>query len=156
MEISLGNAQKRIDLDPANVRRLAQIILEGERAEADEVGIVFIEDAYSRELNRRFRGIDAPTDVLAFPLSEDPDADPPDRYLGEVYVNVYRAAAQAKAYGVSVSLELARLLTHGLLHLLGYDHEVSQAEDRRMRAREQRYLDERAGPAEGLIRAVRG
>ena len=156
MEISLGNAQKRIDVDPQGVRGFARSVLEGEKAAADEVGIVFIEDAYSRELNGRFRGIDKPTDVLAFPLSDDPDADPPERYLGEVYVNVDRAVAQAKEYGVSVSRELARLLTHGLLHLLGYDHEISPAEERRMHLREERYLEGRPGLGEDLIRPARG
>jgi probable rRNA maturation factor len=155
VEISLGNAQKRIEVLPENVRQFARAVLEGERAEADEVGIVFIEDAYSRELNARFRGMDRPTDVLAFPLSDDPEADPPGRYLGEVYVNVDRAAAQAEEYGVTLSRELARLLAHGLLHLLGYDHEISAAEAHRMSGREEQYLEELAGLGGELIRPAR-
>jgi probable rRNA maturation factor len=155
VEISLGNAQKRTEVDPAAVRRFARTVLEGERAEVDEVGIVFVEDVYSRELNRRFRGIDKPTDVLAFPLSEDPDADPPDRYLGEVYVNVDRAAVQSAEYGVSLSREIARLLVHGLLHLLGYDHEISAAEAKRMRAREEHFLHELGALGDALARPPR-
>lgn len=155
MEISLGNAQKRTEVDPAAVRQLARTVLEGERAEVDEVGIVFIEDVYSRELNRRFRAIDKPTDVLAFPLSDDPDADPPDRYLGEVYVNVDRAAVQSEEYGVSLSQEIARLLVHGLLHLLGYDHETSPAEAKRMRTREEHFLHELGALGDALTRPSR-
>lgn len=155
MEISLGNAQKRTDLDPASVRSLTRTVIEGEGAAVDEVGLVFIEDVYSRELNRRFRGVDRPTDVLAFPLSEDPDADPPDRYLGEVYVNVDRAAVQAEEYGVSLSRELARLLVHGLLHLLGYDHEISPAEAKRMQKREEHFLHEVGALGDSLTRPLR-
>jgi rRNA maturation RNase YbeY len=140
VEISLGSAQRRTRIAERAVRELAATLIEAEGSAADEVGVVFIEDEYSRELNRRYRGKDTPTDVLAFPLSGDPETGPEDRHLGEVYINVDRAAAQAAEHGATLSEEIARLLVHGLLHLLGYDHEASAAEKRRMREREEKHL----------------
>jgi len=74
-----------------------------------------------RKLNARYRGVDAPTDVLAFPADFiDPDLDA--RYLGDILISVPRAEAQAEERGHSRSEELQLLVVHGLLHLVGYDH----------------------------------
>ena len=88
---------------------------------------VVITDAESVwELNRRFRGVEAPTDVLAFGFGEGADhfvAAPGSRsYLGDVIVSYSRAVAQAEEQGHAVTQELNLLIVHGLLHLLGYDH----------------------------------
>ena len=80
-----------------------------------EVSVLFTDDAGIRELNRRFRRIDRPTDVLSFPM-EDPVL------LGDIVISVERLKAQARESGGTINEELARLLLHGLLHLLGYDH----------------------------------
>jgi len=94
-----------------------------------------------RSLNRRYRGIDRCTDVLSFPLFEDlPEAPARDLLLGDVVICVPQALRQAAAAGSSLARELDRLFVHGLLHLLGFDHEAGPVEARRMAAREARIL----------------
>ncbi len=101
-------------------------------------------DETIRALNRDHRGKDAPTDVLSFPLHDPSDMRfvlPPDDpiNLGDVVISYPRVQAQARGYGHSAARELAYLVAHGVLHLLGYDHE-EEAERRRMRTREEEAL----------------
>jgi len=92
-----------------------------------------VTDPEIHDLNRRYRGKDRPTDVLSFPLA---DALQPS-LLGEVVISVETAARQAQRRGHSLPEELQTLLIHGVLHLLGYDHEVSRSEAIRMHRKEQ-------------------
>ena len=113
-----------------------------------ELGLVVAGDSAVRELNIRYRGIDDTTDVLAFALTEPGEMGaevfvaPPDgtSHLGEVIVSYPRAEAQAGEHGHSVKRELALLIAHGVLHLLGYDHGCP-AEEARMRTMEARILE---------------
>lgn len=90
-------------------------------------------------LNRDYRGIPSPTDVLSFPLGgEWPLAGQP--LLGDIVVCVPKAASQAREAGRTFPSEVRHLLVHGLLHLIGYDHETCPAASRRMRAREREIL----------------
>jgi rRNA maturation RNase YbeY len=100
-----------------------------------ELSILLVSDREMRRLNRRYRGADRPTDVLAFAQREGAGGAP-DRLLGDVVISVDRARRQAAARRHPLGREGERLLVHGLLHLLGYDHERSSAEARRMRRRE--------------------
>jgi probable rRNA maturation factor len=90
--------------------------------EGVEVEIVLVDDQTIWDLNRTYRGRDRPTDVLAFSMSEGEGADLTPSLLGEVYVNLDRAAIQAQEYDVPFHEEVARLVIHGLLHLVGYTH----------------------------------
>lgn len=101
-----------------------------------EVHLRLTDDAEIRELNRRFRGKDRPTNVLAFPVDERWDGA---RYLGDIVISVPTARCEAAEYRVSGGDYLARLALHGLLHLTGYDHHT-KAETRRMEARERAVL----------------
>jgi probable rRNA maturation factor len=83
--------------------------------------ILISDDLQLHELNRQYLGIDAPTDVLSFPVDET-DPDTGERYLGDVILSYPRAATQAAAAGHSLEDELLLLVVHGVLHLLGYDH----------------------------------
>ena len=86
-----------------------------------DVTLVLTDDAQVHELNRQFRQVDAPTDVLSFPAGEvDPDTG--NQYLGDIIISVPRALAQAEAESHSAADELRLLVVHGVLHLLGYDH----------------------------------
>ncbi|MGC8837545.1 MAG: rRNA maturation RNase YbeY [Anaerolineae bacterium] len=95
-----------------------------------EMAVVLTDDAEIQALNRRYRGVDEPTDVLAFAESEPtgPFVTSPEGecYLGEVFVSLPRAEEQAQEEGHSVEEELALLVVHGTLHLLGYDHETEE------------------------------
>jgi probable rRNA maturation factor len=109
------------------------------------LSIAVSDDATVRRLNRRFRGEDEPTDVLSFALDSNEAFVTPangPRQLGDVIISYPTAARQAKEAGHAIDEELAHLLVHGVLHLLGYDHERPAAA-RRMRAREEALL----GPA---------
>ena len=114
-----------------------------------EMSLVFTDSRTVQELNRDYRGVDEPTDVLAFyMLSERTKEDfsfaiPPDgvTHLGEVIISYPQAVEQAKEQGHSVGQELALLIIHGILHLLGYDHEKPE-EESCMRARERELLGE--------------
>lgn len=93
------------------------------------VTLVITDDEEIRQLNRQFRQVDAPTDVLAFPAAADaPFVEAPGRprYLGDVIISYPRAAAQAAEAGHPVEAELALLAVHGTLHLMGYDHAIPQ------------------------------
>ena len=125
---------------------LAEAALEAEGvAHPVELGIVVSDDATVRRLNRFYRGKDKTTDVLSFALTEDAaDADfiiPSDGVsrLGEVIISYPRAVAQAQEHGHSIEREIAWLLIHGILHLLGYDHQ-DDATEARMRQREEAIL----------------
>lgn len=122
---------------------LARLVLAGEGvAPPAELSVAVSNDATVRELNRRFRGEDEPTDVLSFALDgDDTFATPPNgpRQLGEVIISYPTAARQAREAGRAIDEELAHLLVHGILHLLGYEHE-RQADARRMLAREEALL----------------
>lgn len=113
---------------PPRVRRLIRGFSRAAGAPGGEVSILFCGDRRMRSLNRAYRGLDRPTDVLAFP-AEDPGL------LGDIVVSVPYAARQAARRGEAVAGELDRLLLHGLLHLLGYDHETDRGEMDALEAR---------------------
>ncbi len=96
-----------------------------------------------RTLNRRYRGKDRTTDVLSFSLREGAGPAVPTDLLGDIVISVPLAERRARAAGEPVMREIERLLAHGLLHLLGYDHERGAAAARRMRALERRLLEAR-------------
>jgi probable rRNA maturation factor len=111
-----------------------------------ELSVCLVDDDEMRGLNADWRGKDRTTDVLSFPqVDEEEDFEhspmpepsavggPGERQLGDVVISVARAAEQAADGGWTVDEELARLLLHGILHLLGYDHETDEDEARRMR-----------------------
>ena len=100
-----------------------------------ELSLVLVSDRQMQALNRRWRARDRPTDVLSFSQHEGPGGAPVG-VLGDVVISVDTARRQAAERGSTVGREADRLLIHGLLHLLGYDHERSDAEARRMRRRE--------------------
>ena len=110
-----------------------------------ELSVVVADDRTLRALNRRYRRRDAPTDVLSFGLETDGGFVAPGRarQLGEIVISYQTAARQARAAGHSVHDELAHLLVHGVLHLLGYDHERPR-EAAAMRAREETLLGRQA------------
>lgn len=90
-----------------------------------EVSVTLTDDEKIRKLNSDYRGKDAPTDVLSFPMEET-------GLLGDIVLSLERAQKQAEQYGHSFERETAFLTVHGMLHLLGYDHETSAQDRRRM------------------------
>ena len=124
-------------IDRALLRRRARRILAALDRERAELSITLVDDAAISALNQRYRGRARPTDVLAFSLLEGAHADRRGALLGDVVIGIETAARQARARRRTLDDEVARLLVHGALHLVGYDH-LRSAEARRMRAQERR------------------
>jgi len=131
----------------SRLRADAERLLDLTRVEHCELSLTLTSDRAIRALNRDFRGKDAPTDVLSFSQLEVAGAEPeklpeiPDvdgSPLGDVVISIDTALAQAREYRIAPAARLRTLLVHGFLHLLGYDHERSPAEARKMFARQRR------------------
>jgi probable rRNA maturation factor len=111
---------------------------------AASLSVTFVGDAAMRRLNRKYRGKDQTTDVLSFPLFEPFSAPKraadgkPELLLGDIVVSVDVAVRQAAAYDAPLDAEIERLLVHGLIHLLGHDHELPR--ERAAMRREERRL----------------
>lgn len=135
----------------ALIRRVIRTALAAEGVDFPcEIDVRLTGDRGIHEINREMRGVDRPTDVLSFPMfdlrpGELPgaeDADPGTGLvpLGDMVISMERTAAQAKEYGHSNRRELAYLVTHSVLHLLGYDHLDEGPMKAQMRAREEEIL----------------
>jgi probable rRNA maturation factor len=129
------------------VQELCQLALSSARIADGHIAVEFVDEARIRELNREHRGKDRPTDVLSFPLREGEFASV-STALGDVVISLETAARQAAENGFTLAEETDRLLVHGILHLAGYDHEVSPREERRMKRKEREML-RRLGGAGG-------
>ncbi|MEX1139330.1 MAG: rRNA maturation RNase YbeY [Bacteroidota bacterium] len=114
-------------------RRVLNAVLRKERSQRWDVSVVFTNDRHMRKINRTFLGHNEVTDVIAFPLHDAMKVD------AEVYVNLDRAACQARDEKVPFAEEVRRLLIHGTLHVLGY-RDSTKTQRHRMRKREDRYL----------------
>lgn len=121
--------------------RAAEKTLEIEGSDNYEVSIHIIGDDEIRELNKLYRGVDSETDVLAFSLKEGADAELSGNLLGDVVISITTAESQAQKYGHSLEAELSLLTIHGVLHLLGYDHEDND-EAYQMRKKQKEILSE--------------
>lgn len=115
-----------------------------------EVAVTLVNDARIHELNRQYRGIDRPTDVLSFAMNEAGEGEPDiffdeekmeelPNMLGDIIISVQKADTQAEEYGHSLERELGFLVVHGFLHLLGYDH-GTEAEEKAMFGRQEEVL----------------
>jgi probable rRNA maturation factor len=130
-------------VDVAALQELALRVMAGEDvADGTGLAILVTDDDEIRAMNQQFLGIDEPTDVLSFPDEADDFvqgmADEP--LLGDIAIALPTAMRQAEGIGHSIDAELAHLLTHGILHLCGYDHVDSKEDEARMREREEHYL----------------
>ncbi len=102
------------------------------------ISIIVVGSRKMRELNFQYRGKNSTTDVLSFPyLDKEPSGS---LFLGEIIIDPEKVSSQANQYGLQFSHELDRILVHGILHLIGYDHERSACEARRMRKIEEKIL----------------
>lgn len=136
MTCAIEVRQRLVPLSPARLRRAAERALAALGRPAREVEILVVDDGEIRRLNARFRGVRRRTDVLAFPL-ETPGLD--GALVGQVVISAETAARQARRLGVPTALEMELLVTHGVLHLVGYD-DRDPVEARLMHEREREIL----------------
>ena len=142
MEILISNEYPEIDVDITTIRHHVSKILSALDCNEHEISILFAGDEGIRDLNLQFRNMGRPTDVLSFPqLLEDEPEMPGMAVLGDVVISLETASRQSNEHGLSLDEELILLLIHGTLHLLGYDHEISDAEDERMRIKTRELFD---------------
>lgn len=109
------------------IRHIAKSSLSTTQTDGD-VSIIFTNNTEIHNLNRDFRDVDAPTDVLSFP-SDEVDPDSGIRYLGDIVISVEKAATQAKIAGKPLFDEISMLIVHGCLHLAGFDHSSDEQRD---------------------------
>lgn len=102
--------------------------------------VIIVDNAKIHEINKQYRGIDRPTDVISFALEEDENYEVKERLLGDIYISIDKVYEQAKEYNHSVKRELFFLVTHGFLHLLGYDH-MEKDEEEEMFSLQEKILD---------------
>ncbi|MBC8288235.1 MAG: rRNA maturation RNase YbeY [Nitrospinae bacterium] len=134
MEILIKNECPEIKVDARKIQQQIGKVLGSLDCNEHEISILFVGDQDIRDLNHRFRGIDRSTDVLSFPqLLEGEPEMPGAPVLGDVAISLETARDQSEEHGLSLEEELTLLLIHGILHLLGYDHEISDQEEVRMR-----------------------
>ena len=133
--IEVVNRQRRRRINSEQWRAFAEKALRAIGAKKHNATIVFLSDRAIRELNRRFRGQNYPTDVLSFPSLPEPFEKENQSQLGEVVISVQRATAQAQSNRLSFDNEVKQLILHGLLHLCGYDHETDNGEMNRLELR---------------------
>ena len=132
--VEVVNRQRTCKVPSHNWTELGRNILTQIGREGSSATIAFVSDRKSRELNRTFRGIDKPTDVLSFPSGDSgPD-------LGDIAVSIETAKIQSRQNGLSLEREIAQLILHGLLHLCGYDHETDNGEMNRLELQLRRRL----------------
>ena len=113
-----------------------------EKVKSANLSIVFIDDDLMHELNKKYRGIDRTTDVLSFAFEDNNKICYNIRQLGEIYISIPQMIKQAKEYHHSEKRELAFLVVHGLLHLLGYDHTKGIEEEKIMFSKQELVLDD--------------
>jgi len=140
MPVSISQRCRLSGVGGAAVRRDARRLLASLGEARASLGVRLVGDEEMQRLNRDYRGINQPTDVLAFAMREGRRAPGDGAELGDVVIALPAAARQARRRRVAPAREVRTLLVHGVLHLLGYDHERSAAEARRMRAMERRLL----------------
>jgi probable rRNA maturation factor len=153
MEISIRNRQRAIKTDPARIEKILLAALRHlsagnkvkgrnlasglsfDPAEAS-VGVLLVTDSAMRDLNRIYRGKDRTTDVLSFSQLEGAVCQSHTPELGDIVISPAQALRQAEERGTTLGPEMEQLLIHGLLHLVGYDHEKNSYQARKMRAME--------------------
>lgn len=124
------------EVDIKALKRYARKVMAETGNRTCELSVLLADDAFVRDLNRRYRSVDRTTNVLAFPQQDGSQVLPIPTTLGDVVISVEKAGRDSAAAGHSLSDELKKLIVHGVLHLLGHDHRT-QAQARRMRELEQ-------------------
>lgn len=138
MGIYLSNRQKSLPIKTANLRRrLARLLKELGLSEAD-LSVTVTDDATIREINREYRGVDAPTNVLAFALEEGEPLPGAPRVLGDIVISAETIQREAPPLGYTDGEMFYFYLVHGLLHLIGHDHEQGPEEAARQEAETER------------------
>ena len=143
MKVLIQDRQNLARLDKRTIRRLVRTILRELNHPDKEIGILFVDDRQIRDLNERYLKRNRPTNVISFPMAQGEFSEINPQLLGDVVISVETAIREAQESGLSLEEEIAFLLIHGILQLVGYDH---TGEDRQRMAAVQEVLFKRLGP----------
>lgn len=145
LKIYFDNSQEKFKITyklKMLIRRAIISTLEYERQKGSfEVSVTFTDNEGIHVLNKTYRNVDKPTDVLSFPQIDYESGEEAEGALGDIVLSLERAYEQASEFGHSFERECAFLSVHSTLHLLGYDHELSDEDDADMRARQKDIMD---------------
>lgn len=125
------------------INDVLEFAMKKEQLENTIFSVIFVDNEYIHNLNKTYRNIDRPTDVITFALEDDESIinGSDNRMLGDIYISLDRAHEQAKEYGHSFKRELSFLAVHGFYHLLGYDHQTEE-EEKIMFGKQEEILEE--------------
>ncbi|HEY4544426.1 MAG TPA: rRNA maturation RNase YbeY [Tissierellaceae bacterium] len=141
MNIFIDDRQDLLDISDELIDEMMRVIKESLDEEKEdiesEVSISFVNDEEIHQLNRDYRNVDRPTDVLSFPM--ELDFDMPEKILGDIIISTDTASRQAEEYNHSIDREILYLVTHSMFHLMGYDH-MNDEEKLIMRSKEEKVL----------------
>lgn len=133
--IEVVSRQRRRKMDCERWQMFGEQALKAIGKAGHHATIAFISDRQVRILNKRFRGLDKPTDVLSFPAGDEEFTEMSEPNLGDIAISVERAETQAVENGLAFEKEIAQLILHGLLHLCGFDHETDKGQMDRLELR---------------------
>ena len=129
-KIEIFNETKKDILELVDVRKVIDIAIKNQKLDNLEFNIIIVDNDYIHELNKNYRNIDRPTDVITFALEDYEDGIKLEhRMLGDIYISIDKAISQAEEYGHDLRREICFLAVHGFLHLLGYDHMEKEEEE---------------------------
>ena len=142
-DIFIKNEQDIIEVTPELKKLIVNSVAESLKYEdfpdKCEVSVTLVDNEEIHALNREYRGVDRPTDVLSFPIFDEDDMGT-KTVLGDIVLSLERAIEQAQEFGHSFEREVAFLTVHSMLHLLGYDHEEGKAQESEMFTRQEAIL----------------
>ena len=132
MEVLIDNRQSRHKISLKKIKQTVQVILDALDCPNGEISILIVDDPQIEELNQQYLNRKGPTNVIAFAMREGEFSDLSPHLLGDVVISTDTAAREAQIASTSMERRFNELLVHGILHLMGYDHETSEDDARVM------------------------
>lgn len=124
-----------------DIKSVLKYALKVEKVKNANFNVIFVDNDYIHKLNKEYRNVDRPTDVISFALEDNKEEELSSvRMLGDIYISIDKAREQALEYGHSLRRELSFLSVHGILHLLGYDH-MKKEDEKVMFAKQEEILN---------------
>lgn len=141
MEVLIDNRQKKVEISLKTVQKTAKVILNALDSPDAELSILIVDDRQIAVFNKEYLNRTGPTNVIAFPMRTGHFAEITPQLLGDVVISVETAANEGRRIGISMEERFSQLLVHGILHLLGYDHEISKQDAHKMEEKSNELLN---------------
>ena len=141
MEVQIDNSQDKHRISKKKIRQTATAVLNALEYPEAELSILIVDDQQIAQLNQEYLNRNGPTNVIAFPMRAGRFPDITPNLLGDVVISIETAFREGQKGDLSMEERFDQLLIHGILHLLGYDHEGTKSEARKMEKKAQELLD---------------